>query len=162
MCVRTVSYTQSPSLSPDEVLEFLNYMTVARVCTHNKDGTIHVAPVWYYYEGGQLIFGTPYNSVKAKNIRRDNRVTVLVDDEGPPTRGVIIYGEATLTEENIEESALKVFNRRMSSQRAVDYRDGLFKLTKWVTVIVIPKKIASYDYVKDTRYRQATAFMSND
>ncbi|OLS19589.1 MAG: hypothetical protein ThorAB25_29210, partial [Candidatus Thorarchaeota archaeon AB_25] len=61
-----------------------------------------------------------------------------------------------------DETALKIFNRRMDSQRALDYREGLFKLTKWVAVIVTPKKIASFDYVKDTRYRQATAFMSND
>ena len=157
-----MSYTQSPPLSPDEVLEFLNYVTVARVCSHNRDGTIHAAPVWFYYEGGKVIFGTPIESVKAGNIKRDNRVTVLVDYEGPPTRGVIIYGEAEITDQNVGEIALKIFNRRMNSQRALDYREGLFKLTKWVAVTVTPKKIASYDYVKDTRYRQATAFMSND
>jgi len=157
-----MSYTQSPPLSPDEVLEFLNSVTVARVCTHNKDGTIHAAPVWFFYEGGKLTFGTTTKSVKVANIARDNRVTVLVDTEGPPTRGVIIYGEAEISEENMDEIALKIFNRRMTKQRALDYREGLFKLTKWVAVIVTPKKIASYDYVKDTRYRQATAFMSND
>ncbi|MHA3964421.1 MAG: pyridoxamine 5'-phosphate oxidase family protein [Candidatus Thorarchaeota archaeon SMTZ1-45] len=157
-----MSYTQSPPLAPDEVLEFLNHVSVARVCSHNKDGTIHAAPVWFYYEAGKLIFGTPDESVKARNIRRDNRVTVLVDSEGPPTRGVIIYGEAEISEENMDEIALKIFNRRMDSGRAHDYREGLFKLTKWVAVIITPKKIASYDYVKDTRYRQATRFMSND
>lgn len=157
-----MSYTQSPPLSPDEVLEFLNYVTVARVCSHNKDGSIHAAPVWFYYEGGKLVFGTPDQSVKAHNIRRNKNVTVLVDHEGPPTRGVIIYGEAEISDKNMDEIALKIFNRRMNSQRALDYREGLFKLTKWIAVIVTPKKIASFDYVKDTRYRQATAFMSND
>ncbi|MFW9976378.1 MAG: pyridoxamine 5'-phosphate oxidase family protein [Candidatus Thorarchaeota archaeon] len=157
-----MSYTQSPPLSPDEVLEFLNHVTVARACTHNKDGSIHAAPVWFYYEGGKLIFGTPNKSVKAKNLRRDNRITILVDDEGPPTRGVLIYGEAELTTENIEETALKVFNRRMDSQRAIEYREGLFKLANWVTVVVTPKKIASYDYMKDIRYREATRFRRND
>ncbi len=157
-----MSYTQSPPLSPDEVLEFLNQMTVARVCTHNKDGSIHAAPIWFYYESGKVIFGTPDQSVKAKNLRRDNRITILVDDDGPPTRGVLIYGEAELTTENIDETALKIFNRRMDSQRAIEYREGLFKLTNWVTVIVTPKKIASYDYVKDTRYREATRFRRND
>jgi PPOX class probable F420-dependent enzyme len=160
--VRLMSYTQSPPLSPDEVLEFLNYVTVARVCSHNKDGSIHAAPVWFFYEGGKVIFGTPIDSVKAANIKRDNRVTLLVDSEGPPTRGVIIYGEAEISDENMNEIALKIFNRRMNSQRALDYREGLFKLTKWVAVTVTPKKIASYDYVKDIRYRQATRFMSND
>ena len=155
-------YTQSPPLSTDEVLEFLNYVTVARVCSHNKDGSIHAAPVWFFYEGGKIIFGTPVKSVKANNIRRDKRVTVLVDTEGPPTRGVLIYGEAEISEEDMDEVALKIFNRRMDSQRALDYREGLFKLAKWVAVTVTPKKIASYDYVKDTRYRQATRVMSND
>ena len=161
-CVRIMPYTQSPPLSTDEVLEFLNYVTVARVCSHNKDGTIHAAPVWFFYEGGKLIFGTPIKSVKANNIRRDSRVTVLVDSEGPPTRGVLIYGEAEISDDNMDEVALKIFNRRMESQRALDYREGLFKLAKWVTVTVTPKSIASYDYVKDTRYRQATRVMSND
>ena len=89
-------------------------------------------------------------------------MTVLVDHEGPPTRGVIIYGEAEVSDENMDEIALKIFSRRMDSQRALDYREGLFKLSKWVAVTVTPKKIASFDYVKDTRYRQATQFMSND
>jgi PPOX class probable F420-dependent enzyme len=157
-----MSYTQSPPLSPDEVLEFLNSVTVARVCTHNKDGTIHATPVWFVYESGKLTFGTPAESVKAANIKRDNRVTVLIDTEGPPTRGVLIYGEAEISDENVDEIALNIFNRRMTKQRALDYREGLFKLTEWVAVIVTPKKIASYDYVKDTRYRQATVFMKND
>ncbi|MFX1561218.1 MAG: pyridoxamine 5'-phosphate oxidase family protein [Promethearchaeota archaeon] len=157
-----MSYTQAPPLSPDEVLELLNYVTVARVCSHNKDGSIHSVPVWFFYEGGKLIFGTPEESVKAANIRRDNNVTVLVDDEGPPTRGVIIYGEAEISGDNMDEISLKIFNRRMSGRRALDYREGLFKLTEWVAVTVTPKKIASFDYVKDTLYRQATAFMSND
>ena len=162
VCVRIMSYTQAPPLSTDEVLEFLNYVTVARVCSHNKDGSIHAAPVWFFYEGGKLTFGTPVGSVKAANIRRDNQVTVLIDSEGPPTRGVVIYGEAEISDENMDEIALKIFNRRMDSRRALDYREGLFKLTKWVAVTVTPKKIASFDYVKDTLYRQATAFMSND
>lgn len=160
--VRNMPYTQSPPLSTDEVIEFLNYVTVARVCSHNKDGSIHAAPVWFYYEGGKVVFGTPTESHKTKNIRRNNQVTLLIDDEGPPTRGVMIYGEAEISEENMDEIALKIFNRRMTSQRALDYREGLFKLAKWVSVHVTPKKIVSYDYVKDTRYREATKFMKND
>jgi PPOX class probable F420-dependent enzyme len=157
-----MTYTQSPPLSETEVIDFLNYVTVARVCTQNKDGSIHAAPVWFYYEGGKIIFGTPEKSVKANNIRRNNQVTVLVDHEGPPTRGVIVYGEAEISEEDMDETALKIFRRRMDESRAHDYREGLFKLAKWVAVYVTPKKIASFDYVKDTRYRQATRFMSND
>ncbi len=157
-----MTYTQSPPLSETEVIDFLNYVSVARVCTHNKDGSIHAAPVWFYYANGKIIFGTPEMSVKAKNIRRNNQVTVLVDHDGPPTRGVIVYGEAEISEENMDEIALNIFRRRMEESRAYEYREGLFKLTKWVAVIVTPKKIASFDYVKDTRYRQATRFRSND
>ncbi|MFW9925742.1 MAG: pyridoxamine 5'-phosphate oxidase family protein [Candidatus Thorarchaeota archaeon] len=157
-----MTYTQSPHLSETEVIDFLNYVSVARVCTINKDGTVHAAPVWFYYSSGKVIFGSPDKSIKVKNIRRNNQVTVLVDQEGPPTRGVIIYGEAEISEENMDEIALEIFRRRMEETRAREYREGLFKLTKWVAVIVTPKKIASYDYLKDTRYRQATRFMRND
>ena len=79
-----MSYTQSPHLTSDEIESFLQEARIARFCSHNRDGTIHAAPVWYKYENGKMVIGTPHRSRKARNVRRNGNVTVLVDVEGPP------------------------------------------------------------------------------
>lgn len=91
-----MTYTQSPQLTSQEIEAFLEEAKTARFCSMNKDGTIHAAPVWFEYKNGQTLTATPEKIRKTRNVRRNKNVTVLVDVEGPPTRGVIVYGNAEL------------------------------------------------------------------
>ena len=49
--------------------------------TISKDGTCHIVPVWFVLDGEDIIFTTGYESVKAKHIMRDNRVSICVNDQ---------------------------------------------------------------------------------
>ena len=61
------------------------------------DGTPHVVPLWYTVdEDDSIIFNTSDKSVKAKNIRRDNRVRLCVDDQTPLFSFVTIDGVAEI------------------------------------------------------------------
>ena len=151
-----MDYTQSPALEKEEIKNFLEKAKIARICSINKDGTIHAVPVWFNYDNGKLIIGTPKASRRAQNIRRNKNVTVLIDETGPPTRGVIIYGEATMDEEDMDQAAHSIFNRYMSEEEARGYWKGLSELTEWIKVTIQPIKIASFDYSKDKKYREAT------
>ena len=151
-----MSYTQSPHLNENEIEEFIKTAKIARICSHNKDGTIHAVPVWYYYENGKIIIGTPKASRRAGNIRRNDNVTVLIDEVGPPTRAVIIYGKASFDEKNMDEATHSIFRRYMSEEEAKGYWKGLSELTEWILVIIEPVHIASFDYSKDKRYLEAT------
>ena len=65
--------------------------------TINKDGTPHVVPIWYTVDGeDNIIFNTGDKSVKAKNIRRNNRVRLCVDDQIPLFSFVTIDGIAEI------------------------------------------------------------------
>jgi len=79
-------YTQSPHLTDEEIESFLKKAIVARFCSLNEDGTIHAVPVWYSYLEGKIIVATPVVSRKARNVRRNGNVTLLIDDS--ETRGV--------------------------------------------------------------------------
>lgn len=154
-----MSYTQSPHLTKEEIDAFLSEALIARLCSHNPDGTIHVAPVWYRYEDGKVLIGTPKRSRKASNIQRDRNVTLLVDVEGPPTRGVIIYGEADVKEmdgDEMVDQGASIFRRYMTEERAQVYAEGLNKISRWVKITVKPNRFASFDYGKDDLYRRAT------
>ncbi|MFX1329597.1 MAG: pyridoxamine 5'-phosphate oxidase family protein [Promethearchaeota archaeon] len=152
-----MSYTQPPHLNDDEIEEFINSAKIARICSHNKDDTIHAVPVWYYYENGVLNIGAPKNSRRVRNISRNSNVTVLIDEFGPPTRGVIIYGKASIDEEILEETAISIFKRYMPQEKAKGYYKGLSEIGKWVKITVKPFHIASFDYGKDTTYLEATS-----
>jgi len=154
-----LSYTQSPHLTSDEIESFLQEAKIARFCSHNRDGTIHAAPVWYKYENGKMVIGTPLKSQKARNVRRNGDVTVLVDVEGPPTRGVIMYGRAQLEKLSTDDMILEgvsIFQRYMPEDKTQVYAEGLSKISEWVKITVTPLRMASFDYSKDQLYRKAT------
>jgi PPOX class probable F420-dependent enzyme len=91
-------------MSKDEIVNFLSQGTLtAKVSTVNKDGTCHVVPVWFVLNGDEIIFTTWHQSVKAKHIMRDNRVSICVDDQKPLYSFVTVYGNATITQDNSVE-----------------------------------------------------------
>jgi len=70
---------------------------IARLATVRPDGSPHIAPVWYRYEDGAFLILTERASVKARNITRDPRVVLCIDDERPPYHAVLVRGRARLT-----------------------------------------------------------------
>jgi PPOX class probable F420-dependent enzyme len=68
-----------------------------KLATVRADGRPHVAPIWFDLDGNTLVFTTWHESVKAINLRRDNRLSLCVDDEMPPFAFVIIEGMAEMS-----------------------------------------------------------------
>ena len=85
-------------MTKDEIKKFLLQGTfTGKLGTINKDGTPHGVPIWYTVdEEDKIIFNTGDKSVKAKNIRRDNRVRLCIDDQTPLFSFVTIDGIAEL------------------------------------------------------------------
>ncbi|MDW0154161.1 MAG: PPOX class F420-dependent oxidoreductase [Nitrososphaeraceae archaeon] len=85
-------------MTNDEIRDFLLRGTyTGKLGTINKDGMPHVVPIWYTVnKQDNVIFNTGSESVKAKNIRRDNRVRLCVDDQTPLFSFVIIDGIAQI------------------------------------------------------------------
>jgi PPOX class probable F420-dependent enzyme len=70
---------------------------IATLATLRKDGSPHTAPVWYRYEGGAFVLLTDEGSQKHKNVMRDPRVELCIDDrERAPFHTVIARGHATV------------------------------------------------------------------
>ena len=70
----------------------------AIVATNRRDGAPQLSPIWYLYEGGRFYISIGADSVKARNIRRDPRVSLCVDEGHPDGRAVTVYGTAELIE----------------------------------------------------------------
>lgn len=154
-----MEYTQAPPLTEEEIESLLKHAKIARFCSFNPDGTIHAVPVWYKYENGKITITTPLASRKAKNVRRNNNVTLLIDisEEGEWPKGAIIYGKADsdhMTDLRMDE-AIWLCEKYMPKDKVESYARGLLSLTRWVKIVITPERTASFNGVKDVTFKTA-------
>ena len=91
------------------IMEFLSGIYIASVATQNRDGTMHVVPIWYLFEDGALFLPTSPGSVKVRNVKERPVASVMVDSRGPgPLRAASAQGTA----EVLDGKAAKEINQR--------------------------------------------------
>ena len=83
-------------LSRQEIERFLCGRHVAVLGTLGEDGAPVLTPIWYLFDGGQILMRTDAAGAKTRNIERDPRVSVCVQDERAPYKSVTAYGTATV------------------------------------------------------------------
>lgn len=88
-------------MTDDEVAEFLVRSRTATMATLNGDGTPHLVAMWFSVLDGVVWFETKARSQKAVNLRRDGRLTMMVEDGATydTLRGVTLEGTATISED---------------------------------------------------------------
>jgi PPOX class probable F420-dependent enzyme len=116
-----------PPLTDQELAPFLREgVWVAKLATHNPDGSMRITPLTYALgDDGEILFSTWQNSDAARNLRRDPRSSVLIDKVDAPYAGVHYIGQAEVEPETCtpEEYAQR-FGRYVgdSTQAAEGYR----------------------------------------
>lgn len=113
-----------------------------KLATVRADGRPHVAPVWFTLDGDDVVFNTGRDSLKARNIRRDPRVAITVDDQHPPFGFVLVEGTAAIHDDldEVVRWATLIGGRYMGQERAAEFgrRDAL---EGEVLVRVVPGKV---------------------
>ncbi|MFD3540435.1 PPOX class F420-dependent oxidoreductase [Streptomyces sp. NPDC058662] len=101
-------------MTQEEWREFVSRSTrTGKLSTVREDGAPHIAPVWFVLDGDSFVFTTGKDTVKGRNLARDGRVALCVDDDRPPFSYVVLQGRAEITE----------------------YADGADALLAWATTI---------------------------
>ena len=86
-------------MSDDERRSFLSEgRRTAKLATVRADGSPHVVPVGFVLDGDDWVFMTSADSVKGRNLQRDARVSMCVD-EVDPHAFVTVTGTAALSED---------------------------------------------------------------
>lgn len=117
-------------MTPSEVHSFLMTGTrTGKLATIRPNGRPHVVPVWFVVRDGDIVFNTQASSVKAKNMIRDPRVAISVDEGIAPYSFVTVEGTATLSgdDPNLLEIATQIGGRYMGEDRAEEFgrRNGV-------------------------------------
>jgi hypothetical protein len=144
--VEKVSYPQAPTMTPEELVSLYEEALFARLGTFNQEDTIHIAPVFFKYQDGQILIATQEPSRKIRNIKRNNNVSVLIDISDVPFRGALIYGTAELDYEDVLSKRIAIFERTRSREEAKEYARRLIDRWKSVIIRVTPSDVASFDY----------------
>mgnify|MGYP000441541321 FL=1 len=79
-----------------DVSDFLTGIKMAVMATINSDGSPHLSPNWYYYDGEKLFFVTTKERKKFYNLKRDQRISVCVYEPPLASDYVVVQGAATI------------------------------------------------------------------
>ncbi|MEV5910891.1 PPOX class F420-dependent enzyme [Streptomyces sp. WAC 01325] len=117
-------------MTDEEWRAFVSHGTrTAKLSTVRADGSPHVTPIWFVLDGDELVFNTGSSSVKGRNLVRDGRVALCVDDDRPPYSFVVIQGRARVSEDldELKHWASRIGARYMSEERAEEFgaRNGV-------------------------------------
>jgi PPOX class probable F420-dependent enzyme len=139
-------------MTPEEVDRFLAEQRTAAICTLHPSGTIHAVAMWYGFLDGALAFETKEKSQKVQNLRRDARVTVLVEagEKYEELRGVEMVGRAEIISDPgpVWEFGKTIWERYIGPY-SEDQQPALeAMMRKRVVIRVVADKVVSWDHRK--------------
>jgi PPOX class probable F420-dependent enzyme len=81
------------------------------VVTVNPDGSPQMTMVWVDVDGNDVLFNTGDGGVKVRNLRRDPRIVISVQDRNAPQTHAVFHGNATVTAEGADQHIDKLAKR---------------------------------------------------
>ncbi|MCX5015892.1 PPOX class F420-dependent oxidoreductase [Streptomyces sp. NBC_00555] len=111
-------------MTQQEWRAFVSHSTrTGKLCTVREDGSPHIAPIWFVLDGDSFVFNTGKDTVKGRNLARDGRVALCVDDDRPPFSYVVLQGRAEISEhaddpDEILHWATRIGARYMGEEQA--------------------------------------------
>ena len=139
-------------MSQEEIDEFLQGRHVMNVATLSKDGHPHLVAMWYGFLDGVPAFWTYGKSQKILNLRRDPRLTCLVEDGDTydQLRGVELVGTGELIDD--PEVVLRLgidLYERYTAPYEDNVREVLAKTAaKRIAVRIDVRDVVSWDHRK--------------
>lgn len=139
-------------MTDDEVRDYLLRSRTMNLATLGADGHPHLVAMWYSVLDGEIWFETKTKSQKAVNLRRDPRVTCLVEDglTYDRLRGVSVEGRAEIVEDPdaLWRVGVDIWER-YNGPYSEEVRPLVeFMLNKRVAIRVRTERVRSWDHRK--------------
>ncbi len=140
-------------MSEPEVRDFLAEQMVMQCATLGPGGRPHLVPLWYLPEGVELRGWTYAKSQKARNLARDPRATVGVEEgvQYHELRGVMLECDVELEREEgrVAHVGLELFRRYGGGSLSDETRVMVERQApKRVGIRFKPTRIVSWDHRK--------------
>ena len=137
-------------LADDEVAAFLAEQRVVICATNGPQGWPHLMPLWYIVRGEEIWAWTYAKSQKVKNLERDPRATLQVEDGElyHELRGVMIEARTALHRdiETVVGVGSELLGRYSGGAPPADIVEA--QAAKRVGLQFTPERITSWDHRK--------------
>ena len=119
---------------PQSVKRILEDKAYGHVITSGASGKPQVTMVWVDVDGDEVVFNTAEGRLKPKNLRRDPRVVVSVQDRNDPQSYMVFHGKASITEAGADAHIDKLAKRFLGADKYPFRRPGEKRLIVRVKV----------------------------
>lgn len=111
-----------PKLSDDELHAFLDEREhLARIGTVDDDGFPRVLPLWFVREGTRLLFTPRSPAVIWRNLQRDPRVGISIDESSQPYRKLTVQGVVEIVHLPGEDDRWRDLYRAIAKRYTADW-----------------------------------------
>jgi PPOX class probable F420-dependent enzyme len=141
-------------MSDEELRAFLVEQMIMNCATIGPNGRPHLISLWYVPEGTELIGWTYAKSQKAKNLERDPRATIQVEDgiQYQELRGAMLECDVAIDRdpEKVADYGMALFSRYAGG---ADLPEGtremvLAQAPKRIGLRFVPTRIVTWDHAK--------------
>ena len=119
---------------PQSVRKIMQDKAYGHVVTFNADGKPQVTMVWMDVDGDEVLFNTADGRLKPRNLRRDPRVIISVQDRNDPQSYMVFHGKASVTEAGADAQIDKLAKRFLGVDKYPFRRPGEKRLIVRVKV----------------------------
>lgn len=130
-----------PVMTNTETKEFLNRSLIATLVTLRQDGSPHATPVWYMYEDGKFYIGTDQETLKVRNIKRDDRVSLCISTHNEPYQYITVDGTCEIVIGDPKGTSLRISVRYLGEKRGKAFDEEMAQIGKSVMLVITPTKI---------------------
>ncbi|MGD3110078.1 PPOX class F420-dependent oxidoreductase [Streptomyces sp. YGL11-2] len=124
----------------DALKNLLDSPVFVTVGTVQPDGSPQLSPVWVKRDGDDLLFSTTVGRRKERNLRRDPRVSVVLQPFDAPYTYAEIRGEATLTTEGGQQ-LIDELSRKYTGKSYAEFNPAGVDDDERVVVRITPRKV---------------------
>ncbi|MEW1656893.1 MULTISPECIES: PPOX class F420-dependent oxidoreductase [unclassified Streptomyces] len=124
----------------DGLKKLLDSPVFVMVGTIQPDGSPQLSPVWVKRDGDDLLISTTVGRRKEKNLRRDPRVSVVLQPFDAPYTYAEIRGEATLSTEGGQQ-LIDELSRKYTGKAYAEFNADAANDAERVVVRITPRKV---------------------
>lgn len=135
----------------------LNSTIPARLAYVWTDGTPRVVPIWFHWNGQEIIMASPPKAPKLKALARNPKVSLTIDDNTFPHKVLLIRGNARLEPmEGIVPEYAKAAERYFGAEQGQAWVNQLRSvISSMVRIIITPEWVGLLDF--QSRFPSALA-----
>ena len=153
MAAGSVNRRGQIALTAEEISAFLEEQRVVIVASNGPGGWPHLMPLWFVVREGELWAWTYARSQKVRNLERDHRVTLQIEDgdQYHELRGVMVEAETVIHRDTALVAGVgsEIFQRYTEGALGEGFADAIrAQAAKRVALQFVPRRVVSWDHRK--------------